>query len=44
MAPLEDLFKGNLATALAIGIGAVIFGPTVTQTMGAFCGRRPRHS
>jgi hypothetical protein len=35
MAPLEDLFKGNLATALAIGIGAVIFGPTVTLTIGS---------
>jgi hypothetical protein len=33
MALIEDLFKGNLAAGLAIGVGAVIFGPTVIQTM-----------
>ena len=33
MALIEDMFKGNLAAGLAIGAGAVIFGPTVTQTM-----------
>ena len=29
------MFKGNLATGLAIGVGAIIFGPTVIQTMGS---------
>ena len=35
MALIEDVFKGNLAAGLAIGVGAVIFGPTVIQTMGS---------
>jgi hypothetical protein len=35
MALIEDMFKGNLAAGLAIGIGAIIFGPTVIQTMGS---------
>jgi Protein of unknown function (DUF5132) len=34
MALIEDVFKGNLATGLAVGIGAVLFGPTVVQTVG----------
>jgi Protein of unknown function (DUF5132) len=34
MALIEDVFKGNLATGLAVGVGAVILGPTVIQTMG----------
>jgi hypothetical protein len=33
MALIGDMFKGNIATGLAIGVGAVIFGPTVIQTM-----------
>jgi len=35
MALIEDMFKGNLAVGLAIGVGAIIFGPTVIQTMGS---------
>jgi hypothetical protein len=34
MALIEDIFKGNLATGLAIGVGAVILAPTVLQTIG----------
>jgi hypothetical protein len=35
MALIEDMFKGNLATGLAIGVGAVLLGPTVLQTVGS---------
>jgi hypothetical protein len=35
MALIEDVFKGNLAAGLAIGVGAIIFGPIVIQTMGS---------
>ena len=35
MALIDDMFKGNLAAGLAIGVGAIIFGPTVIQTMGS---------
>jgi len=35
MALIEDVFKGNLAAGLAIGVGAIIFGPTAIQTMGS---------
>lgn len=35
MALIEDMFKGNLAAGLAIGVGAIVFGPTVMQTMGS---------
>lgn len=28
---IEDMFKGNLSAGLAIGVGAIIFGPTVIQ-------------
>jgi hypothetical protein len=34
MALIEDLFKGSLATGLAIGAGALLLGPTAVQTMG----------
>ena len=34
MALIEDMFKGNLATGLAVGIGAVLFAPTVIQSVG----------
>ena len=34
MALIEDMFKGNLATGLAVGIGAVLLGPTVMHTVG----------
>jgi len=34
LALIEDMFKGNLAAGLALGVGALIFGPTVIQTMG----------
>ena len=33
MALIEDMFKGNLATGLAVGVGALLFGPTVIQTV-----------
>jgi hypothetical protein len=35
MALIEDMFKGNLATGLVVGVGAVMFAPTVIQTMGS---------
>lgn len=35
MALIEDLFKGNLATGLAIGVGTIIFAPAVIQTAGS---------
>lgn len=35
MALIEDVFKGNLATGLAVGVGAVILGPTVIQAIGS---------
>ena len=35
MALIEDVFKGNLAAGLAVGGGALIFAPTVIQTMGS---------
>ena len=34
MALIEDMFKGNLATGLAVGIGAVLLGPTVIRAVG----------
>jgi hypothetical protein len=34
MALIEDMFKGNLATGLAVGIGALLLGPTVIQAVG----------
>lgn len=34
MALIEDALKGNLATGLAVGVGAVILGPTLLQAVG----------
>ena len=34
MALIENMFKGNLVTGLAIGVGTVLLGPTVLQTIG----------
>ena len=34
MALIEDMFKGNAATGLAVGIGAVVLGPTVLPAIG----------
>ena len=34
MALIEDMFKGNIAAGLAVGVGAVIMGPTVIRTIG----------
>jgi hypothetical protein len=34
MALIEDIFKGNLATGLAVGIGAIFLGPAAIQTVG----------
>jgi hypothetical protein len=31
MAGLDDLFKGNIVTAVAIGIGAVVLAPVVLR-------------
>jgi hypothetical protein len=36
MALIEDIFKGNLATGLAIGVGTVLFGPPLMQTIGGW--------
>ena len=33
MALIEDIFKGNLAAGLAIGVGAIILGPTAIPTL-----------
>ena len=33
MALLEDLFKGNLLTAVAVGLGAVLLGPAAGQVL-----------
>ncbi|MGC2199979.1 MAG: hypothetical protein WA633_07505 [Stellaceae bacterium] len=33
MALIEDIFKGNLATGLMVGVGAAILGPTIIQTV-----------
>ena len=35
MALIEDMFKGNLAMGLAVGIGAIVLGPTVVQAVGS---------
>jgi hypothetical protein len=35
MAFVEDLFKGNIVTGLAVGIGAVVLGPIVAPTLTA---------
>jgi hypothetical protein len=32
---LKTCFKGNLAAGLAVGVGALIFGPTAIQTIGS---------
>ena len=34
MALIDDMFKGNLAAGLAIGVGAALFGPVLVQTIG----------
>jgi hypothetical protein len=34
MALLEDMFSGNAATGLAVGIGAVLLGPSVLPAIG----------
>ena len=34
MALLEDMFKGNLATGLAIGLGTMVLAPTVMPAIG----------
>jgi hypothetical protein len=35
LALIEDVFKGNLAAGLAVGVGALIFAPRVIQMMGS---------
>ena len=34
MALIEDMFKGNLATGLAMGVGTVLLGPALIQAVG----------
>jgi hypothetical protein len=34
MALLEDMFSGNAATGIVIGLGAVLLGPTVLPAVG----------
>ncbi|MBV9200196.1 MAG: DUF5132 domain-containing protein [Alphaproteobacteria bacterium] len=34
MALLEDVFKGNAITGVAVGAAALFFGPTVLPTIG----------
>lgn len=34
MALLEDLFKSNPVTGLALGVGAILFGPTLLPAVG----------
>jgi hypothetical protein len=29
------MFKGNLAAGLALGVGAIMFGPTAVRTLGS---------
>jgi hypothetical protein len=36
MALIEDMFKGNLATGLAIGVGVVLVGPALVQAVGSY--------
>lgn len=35
MAVFEDLFKGNIGTGLAVGIGAMVLGPIVAPALTA---------
>src|SRR6202043_98004 len=35
MALIDDMFKGDLAAGLALGVGAIIFGPNATRAMGS---------
>jgi hypothetical protein len=34
MALLEDMFKGNAVTGIAVGVAAMVLGPTVFPTIG----------
>lgn len=35
MAFVEDLFKGNIVTGLAVGVGALVLGPVVAPAVTA---------
>src|SRR5690348_17588990 len=35
MALMDEMFKGNVATGLVIGLGAAFLGPAIVQTMGS---------
>jgi hypothetical protein len=35
MAFVEDMFKGNIGTGLAVGIGVAVIGPLLTPVLGA---------
>jgi hypothetical protein len=34
MALIEDLFKGNAVTGIAVGVGALLLAPTVIPAVG----------
>jgi hypothetical protein len=34
MALIEDMFKGNVVTGVAIGVAALVLGPTLFPTVG----------
>jgi hypothetical protein len=34
MALIEDMFKGNVVTGLAVGVAAIVLGPTLIPTIG----------
>lgn len=36
MALLEDMFKGNVLTGVAVGAAALLLGPTLFPTIGRF--------
>ena len=35
MALLEDMFKGNMVTGLAVGVGAAVLGPVLVPALGS---------
>lgn len=35
MAIIEDMFKGNVGTGLAVGVGVAVIGPLLTPVLGA---------
>jgi hypothetical protein len=35
MALMDEMFKGNVATGLVVGLGTAFLGPAILQTMGS---------